>query len=122
MNERPVTRMMELLKTNFDSSGSKGSNSKNQFSLAIGKGGNFRSGGGGGYGGGGSGYGYGQKKYSMQSMGGSSSGGAKLTHSHSTQFTFVSQTFALWQLVSKNMYSKFHQPARLARLLLGSSR
>ena len=46
----------------------------------------------------------------MQSMGGSSSGGAKLTHSHSTQFTFASQTFTLWQLVSKNMYSKFHQP------------
>ena len=46
MNERPVTRMLELLKTNFDSSGSKGSSNKNQFSLQIGKGGNFRFGGG----------------------------------------------------------------------------
>jgi hypothetical protein len=103
-NEKPVTRMLELLKTNFDRKGPKG-NVKGNFSLEIGRGNNFRSGGSSGYGGG-YGGGYGKKKYTMHSMGGSNSGGAKLSHSHATQFTFTSQTFMLWQQVSKNMYSE----------------
>ena len=98
-NEQPVTRMLELLKTNFDNAGPKGNVKGGDFSLAIGRGNNFRSGGNffhGGY-----------KKFTVHSMGGSNSGGAKLTHSHSTQFTFTSQTFMLWQQVSKHMYSEY---------------
>lgn len=100
-NEKPVTRMLELLKTNFDIKGPKGNIKGGDFSLAIGRGNKFRSGGIAHtfYGG--------QKKFTMHSMGGSNSGGAKLTHSHSTQFTFTSQTFMLWQQVSKYMYSEY---------------
>lgn len=98
-NEQPVTRMLELLKTNFDIKGSKGNVKGGDFSLAIGRGNNFRSGGNFFHGG--------QKKFTVHSMGGSNSGGAKLTHSHSTQFTFTSQTFMLWQQVSKHMYSEY---------------
>ncbi len=100
-NEKPVVRMLELLKTNFDMKGPKGHTKGGDFSLAIGRGNNFRSGGNAHtfYGG--------HKKFTMHTMGGSNSGGAKLTHSHSTQFTFTSQTFMLWQQVSKHMYSEY---------------
>lgn len=100
-NEKPVTRMLELLKTNFDVKGPKGNIKGGDFSLAIGRGNNFRSGGHrhSFYGG--------HKKFMVHSMGGTNSGGAKLTHSHSTQFTFTSQTFMLWQQVSKHMYSEY---------------
>ena len=65
-NEKPVTRMLELLKTNFGRKGPKG-NVKGNFSLEIGRGNNFRSGGSSGYGGG-YGGGYGKKKYNSDDL------------------------------------------------------
>jgi len=75
-NIRPVRRMLHLLENNFNPA-----RPENHYSLQLSPSYSF-------------------PRYSFSS----SSEGAKLSHSHSTQYTFVSQTLRLWCEVHKNMH------------------
>ena len=94
-NEKPVVRIIEYLKHNFKP------RDPGSHSLQIGRGGVARHGPMSSYRGG---FGFGPSKYSASSFTGGNSGGAKLTHDHATQYTFVYQTFLLWQRIARQMY------------------
>ena len=88
-NVAPVQRMIHLLQENFHHS----SNEKN-FSLELrggGKSSNNR-------------YGYGFGAFGGGGFGSRDSSGPTLSHSHSTQYTFVWQSLTLWREVQKNMH------------------
>jgi len=92
-NVYPVKRMLQYLEDNFDPN-----HVVKPFSLSI------RGSGGGG--GGGSSFGSNNYRYGMSAYGSSfsSNDGPKLTHSHSTQYTFVWQSLRLWCRVQQNMH------------------
>ena len=87
-NVAPVQRMIHLLQENFHHS----SNDKN-FSLELRAGGKSSS----------NRYGYGFGAFGG-GFGSRDSSGPTLSHSHSTQYTFVWQSLTLWREVQKNMH------------------
>jgi hypothetical protein len=87
-NVAPVKRMLQYLEENFDPSEPKG-----EFSLQLSGSGrpNFSS------------YGHQYVRYGMSAFRNDSSG-ATLSHSHSTQYTFVWQSLRLWMRTQENMH------------------
>lgn len=85
-NLAPVQRMLRLLEENFDPS-----QPEKGFSLQLSSSNGARSSYNGGY-----------SRFGFSAFGGG--GGAKLTHSHPTQYTFVWQSLKLWCEVQKNMH------------------
>ncbi len=92
-NVAPVNRMIYLLETNFDQH-----NKEKGFSLELRGSGNSFSSSSNRYGGG---YGFGAFGSSFLSR---DSSGPTLSHSHSTQYTFVWQSLHLWREVQMNMH------------------
>jgi len=92
-NVGPVNRMIYLLETNFDQH-----NKEKGFSLELRGSGNSFSSPSNRYGGG---YGFGAFGSSFLSR---DSSGPTLSHSHSTQYTFVWQSLHLWREVQMNMH------------------
>ncbi len=93
-NVAPVNRMIYLLESNFDQN-----NKEKGFSLELrGSGNSFSSNN--RYGGGG----YGFSAFGSSFLGSRDSSGPTLSHSHSTQYTFVWQSLNLWREVQLNMH------------------
>ena len=84
-NVAPVERMIELLQSNFQKS-----TAEKGFSLQLG------------------GFMARTLGAGARGLGGGWGAKAKLSHDHSTQFTFVLQTFSLWREIMRNMFKLWY--------------